>query len=564
MDFLRKYLNTIRAQLAGLSISQKLTIGLLIVIIAGTIYFSVVSSAKPDMVTLIPQSLSAEEINRAEMALKGKYEYQVQGDKILVPADKAYEIRGELFAEQALPKDTSTAFAALVRDSNLLETDGMSTRRWNVALGDTLGSTLESFPYIQQATVIIGMGERPTLGRDQIPTSATVTVKTRGGEELSAQKVMAIISTIQGAVPGIKPENIHLTDGMRSYRAPSDDAPMPSDLLAFKKSIEDGLASKLYTMFGDIPEVKIAVNAVPDLSVHKTESDTYSPSGKVTAEVESTESKTSSTEGSGAGEPGVKPNVSAVANDGDNGHKTSSTSDTTTGKNEVRFSHTVDNAILPAGTNLKDLTASISIPRSYFVSIYRRASHSKDADPDDDKLQDTIDKQLKLAKTRAKNTIGAKTEDQISVDWFDDTIALHQVDVAQAGMVSGSIMPAMKQWWKPIMLLGVAGFFLCCMLMMIRKAAPSTPGGDVDPSVFFGGGGSGAGKGKRKPGDPDSFDVGDDVFGEANEGEAVLTGIELDDETIQSRKMVDEVSTMIKENPENAASLVKRWMAKGK
>ena len=41
-------------------------------------------------------------------------------------------------------------------------------------------------------------------------------------------------------------------------------------------------------------------------------------------------------------------------------------------------------------------------------------------------------------------------------------------------------------------------------------------------------------------------------------------GIELDDETLKSRKMVDEVSTMIKDNPENAASLVKRWLTKGK
>ena len=563
MDFLRKYLNTIRLQLAGLSISQKLTIALLIVIMIGVIFFTVTFSAKPDMVTLIPQSMSAEEINRAEESLKGKYEYQVQGDKILVPADKAFEIRGQLFAEQALPKDTTAAFAALVRDSNLLETDGMSARKWNVALGTTLAATLESFPYIQQATVIIGMGERPTLGRDQIPTSATVTVKTRGGDDLSAQKVMAIISTIQGAVPGIKAENIRLTDGMRSYRAPSDDAPMPSDLLAFKKSIEDSLATKLYTMFEGIPDVKIAVNAIPDLSVHKTQSDTYTPSGKVSAQTESTTTETASNEGSGTGEPGVKPNVSAVADAG-SGRKVSSTSNASTNKNEVHFSHTVDDAILPAGTNLKDLTASISIPRSYFVSIYRRASHTKDADPDDDKLRATIDEQIKLAKTRAKNTIGAKSDDQISVDWFDDTIALHQVDVAQAGMVSGSFQPIMKQWGKPIILLGLAGFFLSCMLMMIRKAAPGAAGGEVDPGVFFGGGASGGGKAKRRPGDPDSFDTADDVFGEANEGEAVLTGIELDDETIQSRKMVDEVSTMIKENPENAASLVKRWMAKGK
>ncbi|MGN6367270.1 MAG: flagellar M-ring protein FliF C-terminal domain-containing protein [Phycisphaerae bacterium] len=553
-------------QLAALTVSQRLTIGLLIVIMVAVIFFTVTFSAKPEMVTLIPQSMSAEEINRAEMSLKGKYEYQVQGDKILVPADKAYQIRGELFAEQALPKDTTTAFAALVRDSNLLETDGMSARKWNVALGTTLANTLESFPYIQDATVIIGMGERPTLGRDQIPTSATVTVKTRGGEELSAQKVMAIIATVQGAVPGIKPENIRLTDGMRSYRAPSDDAPMPSDLLAFKKSIEDNLAAKLYTMFGDIPDVKIAVNAVPDLSIRKQEIDTYDPKGKVTAVKSSTSKDTSSNEGSGGGEPGVKPNVSAVANDGGNGRHTSTTENETTTDNEVHFSHTLENAILPAGTNLKDLTASISIPRSYFVSIYRRVSHSKDADPDDDKLRATIDEQIKLAKTRAKNTIGAKSDDQINVDWFDDTIALHPADVAQAGMVSSSLVTTAKQYGKPLVLLAFATVFLGSMLMMIRKAAPSAAGGDeIDPSVFFGGGGvAGAGKSKRKPHDPDALDTGDDIFGEAGEGEAVLTGIELDDETLQSRKMVDEVSTMIKENPENAASLIKRWMAKGK
>jgi len=282
--------------------------------------------------------------------------------------------------------------------------------------------------------------------------------------------------------------------------------------------------------------------------------------------IKSTTSKdTSSNEGSGAGEPGAKPNVSATATDNSDGHKTSMTSNDSTTDNEVHFSHTVENAVLPAGTNVKDLTASISIPRSYFVSIYHRENPDKDktAAPKDDDLKDTIDQQTKLAKMRAKNAIGAKSEDQINVDWFDDTIALQKVPVAQAGMMSSAIAGNLTQYGKPIGLLLFATLFLGSMLMMVRKAAPGTAGGEVDPSVFFGGG-SGGGKGKRKPGDPEQFDAGDDVFGEANEGEAVLTGIELDDETIQSRKMVDEVSTMIKENPDNATALVKRWMSKGK
>src|ERR1035437_7459032 len=115
MEFFRRYLTQIKGQLTGLTVSQKLLIGLLLVVMAGAIFFTVTLSAKPDMVVLIPQAMTSEEINQVEMNLKGKHEYQVQGDKILVPAEKAYAIRGELFAAQALPKDTTVAFAELIK-----------------------------------------------------------------------------------------------------------------------------------------------------------------------------------------------------------------------------------------------------------------------------------------------------------------------------------------------------------------------------------------------------------------------------------------------------------------
>ena len=109
MDIFRRYFARIKAQLTGLTMSQRLLIALLGVVMIATIFFTVLFSAKPDMVVLIPQAMTSEEINRAEMYLKGKYDYQVSGDKILVPAEKAYAIRGELFAAQALPKDVTVA-----------------------------------------------------------------------------------------------------------------------------------------------------------------------------------------------------------------------------------------------------------------------------------------------------------------------------------------------------------------------------------------------------------------------------------------------------------------------
>ena len=112
------------------------------------------------------------------------------------------------------------------------------------------------------------------------------------------------------------------------------------------------------------------------------------------------------------------------------------------------------------------------------------------------------------------------------------------------------------------MLAVVALGALVMMMRMVRRAVPAGAE-DVDTEVFITGPGGKKIK-KKGAGGVEQLDAADDIFGEANQGEAVLTGIELDDETLASRKMVDEVSVMIKENPENAAALVKRWMTKNK
>jgi flagellar biosynthesis/type III secretory pathway M-ring protein FliF/YscJ len=45
-----------------------------------------------------------------------------------------------------------------------------------------------------------------------------------------------------------------------------------------------------------------------------------------------------------------------------------------------------------------------------------------------------------------------------------------------------------------------------------------------------------------------------------NEGPATLDGMELDEDAIRAQQMVEQVSTMVKEDPDGAANLVKRWL----
>ncbi len=572
MDLIRKYLVQIKAQLAGLTISQKLLIGLLTVVMLATIFFTVMFSAKPAMVPLIDQPMSSEEINHVERVINKKYDYVVSTDKIMVPAEQAYAIRGELAAAGALPKNMVTAFTNVIKDSTPWGTEKTNERIWNNALQDEMSKWLREFPYLEDGSIIIAHGQSVGLGRPSMPSTATVNVKVRGGSLLSSAQVNAIGEMILGGVPGMNREDVHIIgDGAKAYHMQNNANVMPEDLRELKKAMEDDFTQKLFVMFEHFGDVKIAVNVDPDFSVRTQDVTTYDPKGTVVKTKSEVTRDITSSQGTGAegGQPGVVPNTGMMADVGGAGHKQSSSQTESTLSNEVGMGRTVQHIELPAGVEVKQMTASLSLPRSYFVKVYQAKVHDAKADPDDKQLDPIIADQLKNVQASAKNVIGAKADDQIRVDWYDDTIVSRPAELAlatasfSAGNMGGIITQYAKQGVLAVVALGALGM----MLMMVRRAVPAADGADFDAAGMFVGGKKGKkrrAKGGGGEDDVDQLNAGDDVFGEANEGEAVLTGIELDDDTLQSRKMVDEVSTMIKENPENAASLVKRWMAKSK
>ena len=563
METIQRYLKQISSQLAGLTMSQKLLIGTLTVIMVGIVFGVTTYSAKPEMVDLLPGSWAPEDMAVVKSHIEGRYHYEIVGDQIQVPAEQADLIRGELAAAQALPKDTTQAFAALAKANEFLHTNEANERLWNYAKQEVLSKVIRNFPYIADATVIISKGERVGLGHAGVPSSAMVTIKTKNGEPLSSGQLMAIVETVHGANSGMAREDVRVTDGTRAYHVPSEDTPMPTDLLEAKKKLEDELTNKLLAQLSYIPEAKVSVNVIIDMSSRKSESKSFE--GKpVKVDTSQTSRDTSNIDGSaGGGQPGVQPNVAISTGTTSANHGSTQTTNESTTVTDVRFPEIDEVKVLPPGTEIKDMTASISLPRSYFEKIYKlRIAKDPKADPDDTMLKPVIDANSERIRGQAKNTIGAKTDEQVHVDYFDDTISVSPQIAGMGGapLPAGASIGTMvttyaKQGVLALMALGA----MAMMLMMVRRAVPA--GADLDTNVFSSNGQAG---GRRKKNEAANMDVSDDVFGEANEGDAVLTGIELDDETLKSRKMVDEVSTMIKDNPESAATLVKRWMTKGK
>ncbi len=477
MGILSRYFNQIKLQLIGLTVSQKLLIGALVVIMLGTIYFVVISSAKPDMVELLPQPSTPEEISKMEGFLKGRYEYQVSGDKILVPAEQRISILGELGAAQVLPQDITAAFAKLADANDYMLPDASIERRWNYARQEVLTKIIRSFPYVANATVMLSKGERAGLGRNNVPSSATVAVKLKSGDGLTSQQVMAIVELVRGAMSGLKREDVHITDGMRSYSAPSDDTPMPADLLAYKRAFEDDLNRKLQNQFASYGDVKTAVNVVVDMSHVEKKQEIFDPKGVVKAVVDETTHDSSGSDGGVAsGQPGVASMTPmAVGGGGPGGGRSTTTDNETSTQSVPKFSSIVTATVTPPGTKFEKLTAAISLPRSYFVRKYQAQSKDPKAEPDDKAVQALFDEAVKSVRPLAASAIGADTDTQVQVAWYDDAIAPPTGPaVANAGSFlasTGGVGGLVGQYGKQALLGGVALGALMMMLMMVKRGA---------------------------------------------------------------------------------------------
>jgi flagellar biosynthesis/type III secretory pathway M-ring protein FliF/YscJ len=78
----------------------------------------------------------------------------------------------------------------------------------------------------------------------------------------------------------------------------------------------------------------------------------------------------------------------------------------------------------------------------------------------------------------------------------------------------------------------------------------TTAGATVDALLAKAGGGA---KGVAKV-------ITEEDAAEVGESGQTLDGVELDEETVRAQQVVEQVSTLVKENPDTAANLIKRWM----
>ena len=564
MDLLKNQLARLQQQLALLSASQRMLTGTLIAIMLMTLVWWGKYAGQSEMEPVLDQDFSPEEIARVTADIASRdIKYSVTGTRVLVPSDRKYEVLAALSFEGLLPHDTQAGIEEMVHKmSTPWDSQGQQEDLRNKAKGMTLSQVLRNFPHVQNAVVLIDPTSRRGIGEggNVFPT-ASVNLEMKPGQKADRKLVNAAADLVAGAVSNLSRSHVNvIVDGATWKIHEADDSDGGGESDGYIARVQEGerhFARKIQEQLSFIDGLAVSVTVQPSDRSVQGEQTTIDAKNTVQMELHTDNTtETTSTPGGGGGkDPG------AIANVGINTASSSTPSDNATTDKEATKS---DYTILPSQThisyhlfdNVQVVSASVRVPRSYFVRILKQAK--PDREPDDAMIDQLIDHELPKIRNDVKACTYLKSDDMVVVDTYTD---LMPANTTAAPTAASAVTVALGSHGKEIALGALAVVSLLMVSMMVKKgAAPNVlvePGETVSSAMGTTAAAAATAKPAAKASKPARTP---EDLEEVAEGTSALDGIELDPEAVRSKQMLEQVTSMVKENPDAAANLVKRWL----
>lgn len=555
MERLRQIISYINEQLTGLSVSQRLAIGLCAALVAFSILWLLQWSTTPEMMPLVKYNFTYDELEEAEETLKSNnIRYDIRGNRIYVQDVNRHNALRLLHSSGALPEGSLFDMESVVTNDNPFQSPEARSYAQNYARGNELAKILVTSPYVKQASVIINPKTKRRLGGSSDVPTASVTVTLASNIEMTSHMVESFAKLVAGAVGGLKPHHVYITDArtLRSYSVPNPTDAASFDYLRLVKDREEHLHKKILDTLADIPSVRVAVSIELDTSKRITQIITHdkpTPKKEVTQSNESNSSKKPA-------EPGLQANLGTAVTDTQAG-RSSLKEETVLENFEPKLSKNETIETMAYATKL--VTASIRIPRSYVAGIFNARFPDKGDPKENDTDYIAVKEELVLqVKNSVEKVVMAKSPDDVSVDiysdmeWNSEGGQWSRTPVGVTAIIpnSNSMDPmGLVRTYGPGVGLGLLA--LMSMSMMTRIAKKATP--PHQPA-----------KRKAKVEEEDIEEpiltIESHPVGQANASESMLVGREVDDETLRYQELGTEVSRMVDEDPENAAQLLRRWI----
>jgi len=547
MDFLRHTISQIKNNLAGLTLSDKWVIALLLVIIGFGMVWLVDFNANRKLMPLIDSALTTDEISVIIGYLDAWGDsYELQGQKLFVLNKNRSLILNRLTREEAMPANVEDPFDLTLRDNDLWVSDSQRKKKNTVILQRKLELVIKQWADVKNANVIVNAGGHRTLGNIRPAATASVDITTSSINVDTKKLASAAIAFVSSTVDNCTREDVSvIVNGSEvshksSFYTDADEYLLQQNLTEQKyiNVIKDLLPKGLK------PNVQVSVKLVnSNTRSHRTEilpdkegSFLYSDSSGMELTEETKEKNE---------EVGLVANTSqSRGGSGISQSRAEETTDTfgklVPGKDET-WTET-------KGGGTERISAAVFVSDGYFRAMAISKGESdptevdilKTATPELNKYKDLIVRALGLSEEESSNVIvdlywAGGEEPEVVFDDNDDNEGIQVTKIV-------------KQFGKEIALSIMAMISLTMVLMMVKKSVGPVELTEEEAVTMMAG---------EKP--LDAFGLEDSNFLD-DDNDGLLAGMEMDNDAIRSQQMLQQVRELVTESPEDASDLISKWI----
>ena len=550
MDRIKQQVDQLQQQLAGLSLSQKMLTATLVAVMIATVVWWAHYAANGERVALLDQALTGDQISGiTELLSRRGIEYTIEGDRVFVSGDVHDTAFSAVASERLLPRDTTDHFAKAIGQIGSFDPRQKIDMVKLGSLQNMLADQLRRMEGIAEAQVNISQEYKRQLGGDILP-KASIRITTRGTAD-KRRLADSAAYLVAGPVPMLEIENIAvIVDGGRVNVSSEDEFLGSGDrLLAIRRESEAFYERKILEYFEYIPGLTVSVSV--DINDEASHISRYTPDAASKVQVttsELTQIEESSQTGS-AQEPGVVSNLPS-----------SIVSASGPGESEIR-EQSEQTSATDWGRELQEVTrrpgastpmsCSLAVPMSYIKAEWRSRTGRTAETPDPAELAQFEVEYLEKIKNAVSKGLQNMDVSRIMAVTYTDAMpgqpmlgggAMAAVGAKDEAGISGLISEYGKE--AAVGALALVSLFL--VSTMVKKSAPlaqpSAPTFDGEAVTLVGG---------------------DEMAGIAGETDHLLVAQEVSDDAVHAGQMLEQVQTLVKENPDAAAALVKRWLSAG-
>jgi len=547
MDFIKAQLDRIQQQLAGLSATQKMLTATLVAIMAITVIWWGKYAGDSEVIPLLNQTFSDEEMGRMQDVLSGRgIHAEAVGGKLMIRSDLRMDALSALTFAKAMPKITDDGFKDVLSQSTPWNSESKDNRLWNRAKQQFLSRIISNIPDVASADVIIDPESHRGIGSGDITPTASVNITMVPGKGSSQNLVDAAAELLKGAQAGLTLDHVTVVVNgtpQRIHDPERDELASAGDAFEMRQRREAYEVGRVKTHYQYIPKMQVTVTVELNSTSTQTDKREVDAKGVVSKPTRTSEdTEESNTPTATSGEGGVVPNTALTPTPAASAPSQVQTHTHTESEMENVIPETHITSRTPAG-DAKVVGASVSIPISYFVTEFKAHNPTISA-PTPTQLDPYITLREKDLRKSIADMLVMADPDKLAMDTWPDV----GEETAPPQLAPATTMANMTGFvgmhFKELALGGLAVMSLFMATMMVRKSTPV-----VVPAV------------QSQPAQvsPQML-AGETLVGEAPGSGATLDGMELNEDTIKSQQMVDQVSTLVRENPDAAASLVKRWL----